>query len=191
MSNTINFPDNIEEIMNAPVDVVTGPRKAKMKAEIKMSLPSAVANMAKTRIKRIADAKRVHKKEHTLFKRELKVTLRSLKLNWKVTAKSKKDTARAQKKAEKEEAKEQRKLDLLAKKVQKDDKKSKRKTKAPKATKSKLTNEEKLANKAKRSWNTEVCRRKKWEREYQAKFNISPPLIDTIEEEFVEDAFVC
>ncbi len=206
MSSTTNFPANLTEIMNAPVEEVTGPRVSKTKAIATMALPTDAAKAAKARTKRIAAEKKAHKKAHANFKRELKATRKALTTGWKEEAATKRELARAvnmifrsEEKRKKKEAKEQRKLDLLAKKVQKADKKAKRKTKAIKA---KLTEEQKLMKRARKAYEKEMHRRVTFMNKFGEKFmnyaeflrmdqegnhNINP----FTEEPELDDGFVC
>lgn len=209
MSSTTNFPANLTEIMNAPVEEVTGPRASKVKAVKMMSLPTEAAKAAKALTKRIAAEKKAHKKAHSKFKRELKATRKALTTGWKEEAAAKKELDkrvnlifRTEEKRKKKEAKEQRKLDLLAKKAEKADKKAKRKTKAPKAIKAKLTKEQKLMKRASKAYETEMRRRVIFMKKFGEKFmdyaeflrldkegnhNINP----FTEEPELEDVFVC
>ena len=206
MSSTTNFPANLTEIMNAPVEEVTGPRVSKTKAIATMALPTDAAKAAKARTKRIAAEKKAHKKAHANFKRELKATRKALTTGWKEEAATKRELARSvnyifksEEKRKKKEAKEQRKLDILAKKAQKADKKAKRKTKAIKA---KLTKEQKLMKTASKAYETEMRRRVSFMKKFGEKFmdyaeflrldkegnqNINP----FTEEPELEDGFVC
>ena len=206
MSSITNFPANLTEIMNAPVEEVTGPRSAKTKAIATMAIPADAAKASNDRTKRIAAEKKAHKKAHTDFKRELKATRKTLTKGWKEEAATKRELARAaniifrsDEKRKKKEAKEQRKLDLLAKKVQKADKKAKRKTKAIKA---KLTEEQKLMKRASKAYEKEMHRRVTFMKKFGEKFmnyaeflrmdqegnhNINP----FTEEPELEDGFVC
>lgn len=206
MSSTTNFPANLTEIMNAPVEEVTGPRVSKIKAIASMALPTNAAKAAKGRTKRIAAEKKAHKKAHANFKRELKATRKALTTGWKEEAATKRELARCvnlifrnEEKRKKKEAKEQRKLDILAKKAQKADKKAKRKTKVIKA---KLTKEQKLMKRASKAYETEMRRRVSFMKKFGEKFmdyaeflrldkegnhNINP----FTEEPELEDGFVC
>ena len=205
MSSTTNFPANLTEIINAPVEEVTGPRASKVKAVKMMALPTEAANAAKARTKKLA----ARKKAHPVFKRELKATRKALTTGWKEEAAAKKELDkrvnlifRTEEKRKKKEAKEQRKLDLLAKKAEKADKKAKRKTKAPKAIKAKLTKEQKLMKRASKAYETEMRRRVIFMKKFGEKFmdyaeflrldkegnhNINP----FTEEPELEDGFVC
>ena len=205
MSSTTNFPANLTEIINAPVEEVTGPRASKVKAVKMMALPTEAAKAAKARTKKLA----ARKKAHPVFKRELKATRKALTTGWKEEAAAKKELDkrvnlifRTEEKRKKKEAKEQRKLDLLAKKAEKADKKAKRKTKAPKAIKAKLTKEQKLMKRASKAYETEMRRRVIFMKKFGEKFmdyaeflrldkegnhNINP----FTEEPELEDGFVC
>ena len=108
MASTTNYPANLQQIIDAPVEEVTGPRAAKTKAIATMAIPADAAKAAKARTKRVAAEKKAHKKAHGDFKRQLKATRKTLKQIWK----------------------EERKKDRLAKAAQKADKKARRKTKA-------------------------------------------------------------
>ena len=144
MASTTNYPANLQQIIDAPVEEVTGPRAAKTKAIATMAIPSDAAKAAKARTKRVAAEKKAHKKAHADFKRQLKATRKTLTQIWK----------------------EERKKDRLAKAAQKADKKARRKTKAPKAKAPKLTEEEKLMKRARKAYETEMRRRVKFMRTF-------------------------
>ena len=74
MASTTNYPANLQEIIDAPVEEVTGPRAAKIKAIATMAIPADAAKAAKARTKRVAAEKKAHKKAHSDFKRQLKAT---------------------------------------------------------------------------------------------------------------------
>ena len=86
-------------------------------------------------------------------------------------------------KAEKEQAAEAKKAAKAAKAA------------TPKRVK--LTDEQKLRNKARRAYQTEMNRRAKWERSFQAKFADLEDLLNPFTEKFtaeepeLEDGFVC
>ena len=148
MASTTNYPANLQEIIDAPVEEVTGPRAAKTKAIAIMAIPTDAAKAAKARTKRVAAEKKAHKKAHADFKRQLKATRKTLSQIWK----------------------EERKKDRLAKAAQKADKKARRKTKAPKAKAPKLTEEEKLMKRARKAYETEMRRRVKFMRTFSEKY---------------------
>ena len=153
MASTTNYPANLQEIIDAPVEEVTGPRAAKTKAIATMAIPADAAKAAKARTKRIAAEKKAHKKAHADFKRELKATRKTLSQIWK----------------------EERKKDRLAKAAQKADKKARRKTKALmakalKAKAPKLTEEQKLMKRARKAYETEMRRRVKFMRQFGEKY---------------------
>ena len=148
MASTTNYPANLQEIIDAPVEEVTGPRAAKTKAIATMAIPADAANAAKARTKRVAAEKKAHKKAHADFKRQLKATRKTLSQIWK----------------------EERKKDRLAKAAQKADKKARRKTKAPKAKAPKLTEEQKLMKRARKAYETEMRRRVKFMRTFSEKY---------------------
>ena len=105
---------------------------------------------------------------------------KAVDLIFKAEEKSRKMAAKAAKKLAKAEV-------VAAKKASKALKQA-----TPKRTK--LTDEQKEANKAKRAYETEMRRREKWEREFQAKFEgvYSPPKAKAVTPEpEVEDGFVC
>ena len=148
MASTTNYPANLQQIIDAPVEEVTGPRAAKTKAIATMAIPTDAAKAAKARTKRVAAEKKAHKKAHADFKRQLKATRKTLTQIWK----------------------EERKKDRLAKAAQKADKKARRKTKAPKAKAPKLTEEEKLMKRARKAYETEMRRRVKFMRTFSEKY---------------------
>ena len=148
MASTTNYPANLQEIIDAPVEEVTGPRAAKTKAIATMAIPTDAAKAAKARTKRVAAEKKAHKKAHADFKRQLKATRKTLTQIWK----------------------EERKKDRLAKAAQKADKKARRKTKAPKAKAPKLTEEQKLMKRARKAYETEMRRRVKFMRQFSEKY---------------------
>ena len=148
MASTTNYPANLQEIIDAPVEEVTGPRAAKTKAIAALAIPADAAKAAKARTKRVAAEKKAHKKAHADFKRQLKATRKTLTQIWK----------------------EERKKDRLAKAAQKADKKARRKTKAPKAKAPKLTEEEKLMKRARKAYETEMRRRVKFMRTFSEKY---------------------
>ena len=148
MASTTNYPANLQEIIDAPVEEVTGPRASKTKAIAIMAVPTEAAKAAKARTKRVAAEKKAHKKAHSDFKRQLKATRKTLTQIWK----------------------EERKKDRLAKAAQKADKKARRKTKAPKAKAPKLTEEEKLMKRARKAYETEMRRRVKFMRTFSEKY---------------------
>ena len=172
------------------------------------TVANAAAKAAKTRRKSLV----AQKKAHSAFKREPKPTRRKLMTGWKEEAKAKKELAKAAKSAtptKRNAKKAQLRAELAElgvgtnidtvvglRKVLADRKKElKAKAATPKRTK--LTDEQKLANKAKRAYQTEMNRRAKWEREFQGKFGAdflscaeksTKPA--SVEPE-LEDAFVC
>ena len=153
MASTTNYPANLQEIIDAPVEEVTGPRAAKTKAIATMAIPADAAKAAKARTKRVAAEKKAHKKAHADFKRQLKATRKTLTQIWK----------------------EERKKDRLAKAAQKADKKARRKTKALmakalKAKAPKLTEEQKLMKRARKAYETEMRRRVKFMRQFGEKY---------------------
>ena len=148
MASTTNYPANLQQIIDAPVEEVTGPRAAKTKAIATMAIPTDAAKAAKARTKRVAAEKKAHKKAHADFKRQLKATRKTLTQIWK----------------------EERKKDRLAKAAQKADKKARRKTKAPKAKAPKLTEEQKLMKRARKAYETEMRRRVKFMRTFSEKY---------------------
>ena len=196
MASTTNYPANLQEIIDAPVEEVTGPRAAKTKAIATMAIPADAAMAAKARTKRIAAEKKAHKKAHADFKRQLKATRKTLTQIWK----------------------EERKKDRLAKAAQKADKKARRKTKALKAKAAKakapkLTEEQKLMKRARKAYETEMRRRVKFMKQFGEKYmeyreflrldqegnhNINPFTEEPEEDKMVstveltlEDGFVC
>ena len=196
MASTTNYPANLQEIIAAPVEEVTGPRAAKPKAIATMAIPADAAMAAKARTKRIAAEKKAHKKAHADFKRQLKATRKTLTQIWK----------------------EERKKDRLAKAAQKADKKARRKTKALmakalKAKAPKLTEEQKLMKRARKAYETEMRRRVKFMKQFGEKYmeyreflrmdqegnhNINPFTEEPEEDKMVstveltlEDGFVC
>ena len=148
MASTTNYPANLQEIIDAPVEEVTGPRAAKTKAIATLAVPAHAAKAAKARTKRVAAEKKAHKKAHADFKRQLKATRKTLTQIWK----------------------EERKKDRLAKAAQKADKKARRKTKALKAKVPKLTEEQKLMKRARKAYETEMRRRVKFMRQFSEKY---------------------
>ena len=148
MASTTNYPANLQEIIDAPVEEVTGPRAAKIKAIATMAIRADAAKAAKARTKRIAAEKKAHKKAHGDFKRQLKATRKTLTQIWK----------------------EERKKDRLAKAAQKADKKARRKTKALKAKAPKLTEEQQLMKRARKAYETEMRRRVKFMRTFSEKY---------------------
>ena len=153
MASTTNYPANLQQIIDAPVEEVTGPRAAKTKAIATMAIPTDAAKAAKARTKRVAAEKKAHKKAHADFKRQLKATRKTLTQIWK----------------------EERKKDRLAKAAQKADKKARRKTKALmakalKAKAPKLTEEQKLMKRARKAYETEMRRRVKFMRQFSEKY---------------------
>ena len=153
MASTTNYPANLQQIIDAPVEEVTGPRAAKTKAIATMAIPTDAAKAAKARTKRVAAEKKAHKKAHADFKRQLKATRKTLTQIWK----------------------EERKKDRLAKAAQKADKKARRKTKALKAKAlkakaPKLTEEQKLIKRARKAYETEMRRRVKFMRQFSEKY---------------------
>ena len=196
MASTTNYPANLQEIIDAPVEEVTGPRAAKTKAIATMAIPTDAAKAAKARTKRVAAEKKAHKKAHGDFKRQLKATRKTLSQIWK----------------------EERKKNRLAKAAQKADKKARRKTKALmakalKAKAPKLTEEQKLMKRARKAYETEMRRRVKFMRQFSEKYmeyreflrldqegnhNINPFTEEPEEDKMVstveltlEDGFVC
>ena len=191
MASTTNYPANLQEIIDAPVEEVTGPRAAKIKAIATMAIPADAAKAAKARTKRVAAEKKAHKKAHADFKRQLKATRKTLTQIWK----------------------EERKKDRLAKAAQKADKKARRKTKALKAKAPKLTEEQKLMKRARKAYETEMRRRVKFMKQFGEKYmeyreflrmdqegnhNINPFTEEPEEDKMVstveltlEDGFVC
>ena len=120
---------------------------------------------------------------------------------WKEQARSQKEVERAvalifkaQEKRDKKEAKAARKL---AKEQEAEAKKAAKAAKAATPKRIKLTDEQKLANKAKRAYQTEMNRREKWEREFQGKFGAElrsyaeNSTKSSSEEPELEDGFVC
>ena len=196
MASTTNYPANLQQIIDAPVEEVTGPRAAKTKAIATMAIPTDAAKAAKARTKRVAAEKKAHKKAHGDFKRQLKATRKTLREIWK----------------------EERKKDRLAKAAQKADKKARRKTKALmakalKAKAPKLTEEQKLMKRARKAYETEMRRRVKFMKQFGEKYmeyreflrmdqegnhNINPFTEEPEEDKMVstveltlEDGFVC
>ena len=218
--------EQINAAMTAPVEMVEGPRNSKLIAINRMATTAAIADAVKERKQRIAAEKReareqrkldriakkaqkadkankrktkivkpmtsvakdaakaaktrrkslvAQKKVHSAFKKELKTTRRTLKASWKEQAKAQKAIAKAEKEATRQ-----------AKKAQK--------AATPKRVK--LTDEQKLRNKAKRAYQTEMNRRAKWERSFQAKFADLEDLLNPFTEKFnaeepeLEDGFV-
>ena len=209
MSSITNFPANLTEIMNAPVEEVTGPRSAKTKAIATMALPTDAAKAAKARTKRIVAEKKAHKKAHANFKRELKSTRKALTTGWKEQKRSQKDVDRAvalifksEEKKKKKEAKEKKAVDKAAAKAAKAAKVEAKKQKAVKVKAPKLTDHEKLMKRARKAYETEMRRRVKFMKQFGEKYmeyreflrldkegnhNINP----FTEEPELEDGFVC
>ena len=241
--------EEVQAAIEAPVEIVEGPRQAKVAATVRMNTIAAIAEAAKTRKTRIAAEKRkakkakkakkpaadakpmtllageisqavktrrkslaAKKKAHTDFKRELKTTRRKLVTGWKEEAKAKKQLAKAAKAAtptKRNAKKAQLRAELAELGVGTNidtvvglrkvlaDRKKELKVKATTPKRTKLTDEQKLANKAKRAYQTEMNRRAKWEREFQAKFgaeflSCAEPITKraSVEPE-LEDGFVC
>ena len=172
---------------------VTKSKVTKPKKVVKpmTAIAKQAAKQSKVRRKSIREAK----KSHTTFKKSLKATRSQLNLKWKEEAK----VAKALKKAEKEAEAAKKKAIKAAKKAAREEaivaKKAAKASKPPTPKKATLTDEQKLQNKAKRAYQTEMNRRSKWEREFQTKFEgvYTPPSVKavvTVESE-LEDAFVC
>uniref|UniRef100_A0A6C0KAL7 Uncharacterized protein n=1 Tax=viral metagenome TaxID=1070528 RepID=A0A6C0KAL7_9ZZZZ len=169
-----NFPTNLQQIIDAPVEEVTGPRVAKTKAIATMAIPANAAKAAKARTKRIAAEKKAHKKAHATFKRELKATRKTLTTGWKEEAATKRELARcvnyifkSEEKRKKKEAKEKR---AAAKAAKAEEKKQKAAVKAAKAKAAKLTDHEKLMKRARKAYETEMRRRVKFMRQFSEKY---------------------
>ena len=217
MASTTNYPANLQQIIDAPVEEVTGPRAAKTKAIATMAIPADAAKAAKDRTKRIAAEKKAHKKAHANFKRELKATRKALTTGWKEEAATKRELARSvnyifksEEKRKKKEAKEKR---AAAKAAKAEEKKQKAAVKAAKAKAVKLTDHEKLMKRARKAYETEMRRRVKFMRKFSEKYmeyreflrldqegnhNINPfteepeqdKMVSTVELT-LEDGFVC
>ena len=245
--------EQIQAAMTAPVELVTGPRTAKVIATQRIAAPIAAAEAAKARKHRIAAEKReareqrkldriakkaqkadkankrktkvvkpmtalanaaaaaaktrrksitAQKKAHSIFKKELKTTRRNLMTGWKEQARSQKEIERAVALIFKSDEKRKKKAAKAAKKLAKEEaaaaKKAAKLAKAATPKRAKLTEDQKLANKAKRAIATEMNRRAKWEREFQGKFPaalshemLSKMAAATSEEPELEDGFVC
>jgi len=169
-----NYPANLQQIIDAPVEEVTGPRAAKTKAIATMAIPANAAKAAKARTKRIAAEKKAHKKAHVNFKRELKATRKALTTGWKEEAATKRELARcvdyifkSEEKRKKKEAKEKR---AAAKAAKAEEKKQKAAVKAAKAKAVKLTDHEKLMKRARKAYETEMRRRVKFMRQFSEKY---------------------
>jgi hypothetical protein len=111
---------------------------------------------------------RESKKSHSAFKKNLKATHSQLNLKWKEDANTAKATKKAIASAKKEAIVAKKAAIASAKKEA---------IVAKKAAKQR--------NKAKRAYQTEMNRRKKWEREIQSKFEgiFSPPVVNKLERE--------
>ena len=255
--------EQVQAAIEAPVEIVEGPRQAKVAATVRMATTAAIADAVKARKTRLAAEKReareqrkldriakkaqkadkankrktkvvkpmttvanaaakaaktrrkslvAQKKAHSAFKRELKPPRRKLMTGWKEEAKAKKELAKAAKAAtptKRNAKKAQLRAELAElgvgtnidtvvglRKVLADRKKElKAKAATPKRTK--LTDEQKLANKAKRAYQTEMNRRAKWEREFQGKFGADflsyaeNSTKSVSEDPEIEDGFVC
>ena len=214
MASTTNYPANLQQIIDAPVEEVTGPRAAKTKAIATMAIPADAAKAAKDRTKRIAAEKKAHKKAHANFKRELKATRKALTTGWKEEAATKRELARcvnyifkSEEKRKKKEAKVKR---AAAKAAKAEEKKQKA---AAKAKAPKLTEEQRLMKRARKAYETEMRRRVKFMRKFSEKYmeyreflrldqegnhNINPfteepeqdKMVSTVELT-LEDGFVC
>ena len=217
MASTTNYPANLQQIIDAPVEEVTGPRAAKTKAIATMALPIDAAKAAKARTKRIAAEKKAHKKAHANFKRELKSTRKALTTGWKEEAAAKKHLDRcvnmifrSEEKRKKKAAKEQKAADKAA---MAEEKKQKALSKKAKAKAHKLTDEQKLMKRARKAYEREMTRRVKFMRQFSEKYmeygeflrldqegnhNINPFTEEPEEDKMVstveltlEDGFVC
>ena len=214
MASTTNYPANLQQIIDAPVEEVTGPRAAKTKAIATMAIPADAAKAAKDRTKRIAAEKKAHKKAHANFKRELKATRKALTTGWKEEAATKRELDRcvnyifkSEEKRKKKEAKVKR---AAAKAAKAEEKKQKA---AAKAKAPKLTEEQRLMKRARKAYETEMRRRVKFMRKFSEKYmeyreflrldqegnhNINPfteepeqdKMVSTVELT-LEDGFVC
>ena len=174
MASTTNYPANLQQIIDAPVEEVTGPRAAKTKAIATMAIPADAAKAAKARTKRIAAEKKAHKKAHADFKRQLKATRKALTTGWKEQAATKRELTRcinyifkSEEKRKKKEAKEKRAAAKAAKAAAK---KQKAAAKAAKAKAPKLTDHEKLMKRARKAYETEMRRRVKFMRQFSEKY---------------------
>ena len=177
MASTTNYPANLQQIIDAPVEEVSGPRAAKTKAIATMAIPTDAAKAAKARTKRIAAEKKAHKKAHANFKRELKATRKALTTGWKEQAATKRELTRcvnyifkSEEKRKKKEAKEKRAAAKAAKAAKAEVKKQKAAAKAAKAKAPKLTEEQKLMKRARKAYETEMRRRVKFMRQFSEKY---------------------
>ena len=134
------------------------------------AIAKQAAKQSTVRRKSIREAK----KSHAAFKKTLKATRSQLNLKWKEAAK----VAKAAKKAEKAVEDAKKKAAKAAKKAAREEaivaKKAAKAAKPPTPKKATLTDEQKLQNKAKRAYQTEMNRRSKWESEFQTKFGCIP-----------------
>ena len=170
---------------------VTKSKVTKPKKVVKpmTAIAKQAAKQSKVRRKSIQEAK----KSHTTFKKSLKATRSQLNLKWKEEA----NAVKAVKKAEKEAEAAEKKAVKAAKKAAREEaivaKKAAKASKPPTPKKATLTDEQKHENKARRAYKTEMNRRVKWGREFQAKFKgvYKPVKTVVIEETDLEDAFVC
>lgn len=215
MASTTNYPANLQQIIDAPVEEVTGPRAAKTKAIATMAIPADAAKAAKARTKRIAAEKKAHKKAHADFKRQLKATRKALTKGWKEKAATKRALTRCINHIFKSEEKKKKKVAKVmraaAKAAKAEEKKQKAAAKAAKAPK--LTDHEKLMKRARKAYETEMRRRVKFMRQFGEKYmeyreflrldqegnhNINPFTEEPEEDKMVstveltlEDGFVC
>ena len=212
-----NFPANLQQIIDAPVEEVTGPRAAKTKAIATMAVPTDAAKAAKARTKRIAAEKKAHKKAHADFKRELKATRKALTTGWKEQAATKRELTRCINyifKSEEKKKKKAAKVKRAAAKAAKvAEKKQKAAAKKAKAKAPKLTDHQKLMKRARKAYETEMRRRVKFMKQFGEKYmeyreflrmdqegnhNINPFTEEPEEDKMVstveltlEDGFVC
>ncbi len=217
MASTTNYPANLQQIIDAPVEEVTGPRAAKTKAIATMAIPADAAKAAKARTKRIAAEKKAHKKAHADFKRQLKATRKALTKGWKEKAATKRALTRCINHIFKSEEKKKKKVAKVmraaAKTAKAEEKKQKAAAKAAKTKAPKLTEHEKLMKRARKAYETEMRRRVKFMRQFGEKYmeyreflrldqegnhNINPFTEEPEEDKMVstveltlEDGFVC
>ena len=206
--NALNIASQIIEAQNAPVEVVTGPRKAKVSAVNRIRIPREAAVAAKFRRKRLAAEKREAKAEaraQAKLDREAKKAQKADKVNKRKTKKVKKVKGPSKRTLLKLALIEEiageagysgidkilepsnttvKELRQLLREVKKANK-----VKIPKRVK--LTDEQKLANKAQRAYDCEMRRRAKWLKDYTAKYDLDSRANPIEEPEFLGDGMVC
>jgi hypothetical protein len=206
--NALTIASQIIEAQNAPIEVVTGPRKAKVTAANRIRIPSEAAAAAKGRKKRIAAEKREAKAEaraQAKLDREAKKAQKADKVNKRKTKKVKKVKGPSKRTLLKLALIEEiaaihpifhedeilspsnstvKELRQLLREVKKANK-----VKIPKRVK--LTDEQKLANKAQRAYDCEMRRRAKWLEDYTVKYDLDHRANPIEEPEFLDDGLVC